>query len=69
MSTVLMKKSEKFYDDICALSWHLLSVQDQKAIKLVMNHAKYPMQLTTGIKVLNMETFVEVSEKFENSLL
>jgi hypothetical protein len=65
MSTVLMMKSEKFYAEICSFSWHLLSIQDQKSILIIMINAKKPMCLSTGLTVLNMETFVEVREKLE----
>lgn len=63
MGTVLTTKGENFYDHICKLSWHLMSISDQKSIQIIMTYAVLPKQLSSGIKILNMETFVEV--KFE----
>ena len=42
------------------MSWHLMSISDQKSMQLIMKYAVIPKQLSTGVKVLNMETFVEV---------
>lgn len=60
MSTVLKSKAENFYKNIYKLSWHLMSISDQKSVQLIMKYAFLPKQLSTGLSVLNMETFVEV---------
>ena len=60
MSTILKTKGEDLYQNIYFMSWRLMSIADQKSIQLVLQYAALPKQLTTGVKVLNMETFVEV---------
>lgn len=65
LGTIVVMKGDKFYDDVCKLPWHLMSVTDQKSIQMIIGYASKPKQLSAGVKILNMETFVEV---FKNAL-
>lgn len=75
MSTVLKTKGENLYQNIYFTSWRLMSISDQKSIQLIMQYAVLPKQLSTGMKFLNMETFVEVClyckmvQLFENKVI
>jgi hypothetical protein len=60
MGTILITKGENYYLGICKVSWHLMPVSDQKSIQMIMNFAAIPRQLSAGLKILDMETFVDV---------
>lgn len=56
----VLLKGDKYYENLCNISWHLLSLSDQKSLSLLLVTAIRPKSITMGIKVLNLQSFLEV---------
>lgn len=56
-------QGDNYYTNLCSINWHLLSLSDQKSISLLMVFAINPKSITMGLKVLNVESFLEVKNK------
>lgn len=56
----MIREGDKYYANLCHINWHLLSLRDQKSISLLMVFAINPKVITMGLKVLNVESFLEV---------
>lgn len=60
LGAMLTYKSEEIYKETYNLSWHLMSLSDQKSFKIILIFAKDIKTLSAGLQTLNFETFYEV---------
>ena len=63
LGTFLLTQGEKYEKNLCNLHWNLMSITDQKALRLLLWGAYKPKKISMGLKVLNLQTFVEVKQK------
>ena len=64
MGTILTVKGDQYYDEICKVSWHSMSLRDQKSISLMMSAAKKSKDISFGLMTLDLESFLEVIKIF-----
>ncbi|CRK97284.1 CLUMA_CG010679, isoform A, partial [Clunio marinus] len=60
LGTVLIVAGDNYYNHLCNISWHMLSVSDQKSVLLLLVSAINPKKITAGLAVLQLQTFIEI---------
>ena len=60
VGTILTVKGDDYYDEICKISWHTMSLRDQKSISLMISAATKSKDFSFGLMKLNLESFLEV---------
>ena len=65
---MLTVKGDEFYDEICKISWHTMSLRDQKSISLMISAARKSKDISFGLMKLNLESFLEVKITKINNL-
>lgn len=60
LGTILIIECEKFYDEICNVSWYLLAESEKKSMALIMLSAMTPRSMACGLQVIDLQMFVEV---------
>lgn len=60
MGTFLEIMGEKFFGKICKISWYLLPVPERKYLHTIMISAFKIRNITMGLKILNLNSFIEV---------
>jgi hypothetical protein len=60
LGTLLINEGEKYFGHLCKITWHELSLSDQKSISIMLSSALRPKTISTGLKVLDFQSFVDV---------
>jgi hypothetical protein len=60
LGTMLKVKGNELHGNVCKISWHLLSIPDQKSLQLILQFGETSKCLTAAHCPLDLQTFVEV---------
>lgn len=56
-------QNDRIYDAIINFNWYQLSIKEQKMWMLMMTAAQRPVHLLAGVRLLNLDTFVDVTKE------
>jgi hypothetical protein len=60
----LINEGDKYFKNLCNISWHELSLSDQKSLSIMMSAAIEPLKISTNLTVLDLQSFVDVILNF-----
>jgi hypothetical protein len=60
LGTFLIDYGEKYFENLYKISWHEMSLADQKSLSIILSSAIVPTQMTSGLNVLDLQSFVDV---------
>ena len=60
VGTILTVKGDEYFDEICKISWEIMTLRDQKSISLMISGAIKSKDISFGLMKLNLESFLEV---------
>jgi hypothetical protein len=63
LGTFLVHEGDKYFANLYNISWHLLSLSDQKSMTILLVFAIKPKSITMRLKVLDLQSFVDVNIK------
>ncbi|KAL7029971.1 hypothetical protein ACKWTF_006453 [Chironomus riparius] len=61
LGSILISKGDEFYRKLYNISWHLLSISNQKSFKFIILNSKTSKGLAAGIQTLELTAFLEVN--------
>ncbi|KAL7029970.1 hypothetical protein ACKWTF_006452 [Chironomus riparius] len=69
LGSVLISKGDEFYQNLYNISWHLMSISDQKSLKFIILNSKKPNGLAAGIRTLELSAFLEIYKAIYSYLM
>ena len=65
LASILIDYGDKYYDNLCNLSWYLLSPSDKKSFTVLLIPALFPKSMSCGLMQMNLQMFVEVRQRLK----